>query len=215
MIPVVIPVKPLDHALRRLSEVLSADERRALQAAMLTDVLGAAAGVSNRIVLVTRDAVVSELARGHGARIAPDNEPPAGINAAVARGIEAAAAEAVLVVMGDLPCATTGDLLQVVASAATGVTLAASHDGTGTNAMLLRPPTVIATAFGAGSLARHLEAADAAGQDATVVTAPGLMLDIDTPADLAALVRLRADSHAGRLCGLFELDQRIGTASTR
>ncbi len=215
MIPVVIPAKPLDVALQRLSGVLDTSERRALQAAMLSDVLSAATVFSNRVVVVTADELVGALAREHGAVVAPDSDPPVGINAAVARGIAAIGAYGVLVVMGDLPCATTDDLRQVSLAHAggRGVVCAVSRDGSGTNAMLLSPPDVIATAFGVDSLARHVAAAEVADVESTLVTAPGLMLDVDTPDDLAALVRHPGESRAGLLCHALGVADRIAAAS--
>lgn len=213
--PVVIPVKPLDTSLRRLAGVLGVAERRALQAAMLSDVLTAATAFSARVVVVTADRLVADLARGYGAVIAPDHDPPAGINAAVARGIAAADGQAALVVMGDLPCATEADLRQVTASAppGRGVTLAVSGDGTGTNAMLVAPRHVIAPSFGVGSLTRHLAAAETADVDCTVVTAPGLMLDVDTPDDLATLIRTAGRSQTRELCDALGLEERLAAPS--
>ncbi len=210
MIPVVIPAKPLDAALQRLAGVLSRHERRALQAAMLEDVLSAGTEFSSRVVVVTGDESVAELARRHGARVAPDANPPAGINAAVARGIAATDGAAVLVVMGDLPCATGADLQRVAAAhpAGRGVTIAVSGDGTGSNAMLLAPADVIRPAFGADSLRRHMAAAEEAGVEATLVTASGLMLDVDTPSDLAALAGWAPASHTRRLVASLGLDER-------
>lgn len=215
--PVVIPVKPLDAALRRLAGVLDASERRALQAAMLSDVLTAALSFSSTTIVVTADPHVAALARERGATVAPDRTPPAGINAAVARGVEAAAAQTVLILMGDLPCATEADLRQIAASAPTGrgITLAVSGDGTGTNAMMLAPPALIAPAFGAGSLARHLSAAEDVDAECVVVTAPGLMLDIDTPEDLGTLVRAGGESTTHAMCVAFGFVERLAAAPAR
>ncbi len=217
MISVVIPAKPLDAALQRLGGVLDQFERGALQAAMLTDVLSAATAFSDRVVIVTADAMVAALARGHGGLVAPDNDPPVGINTAVARGIVAARTRGVLVVMGDLPCATVDDLRQVsmAHSGGRGVVCALSRDGTGTNAMLLCPADVIATSFGVDSLARHVTAAEAAGVESTLVTAPGLMLDVDTPYDLAALLLHPGESHTGRLCHALGVVDRLAAAVDR
>lgn len=217
MIPVVIPAKPLDSALRRLGGVLEAQERHALQAAMLSDVLSAATMFSDRVVVVTADMLIAALAREHGAVVAPDSHPPAGINAAVARGIAAMRTHAVLVVMGDLPCATVDDLRQVSLAHAggRGIICAVSRDGTGTNAMVLCPPEVIATTFGPDSLARHVAAAEAADVESTLVTAPGLMLDVDTPEDLAALLRISNGSHARRVAESLGVADRLVAATSR
>jgi 2-phospho-L-lactate guanylyltransferase len=165
-------------------------------------------------VIVTSDELVGALAREHGALVAPDSDPLAGINVAVARGIAAIGTHAALVVMGDLPCATVDDLRQVSVThpGGRGVVCAISRDGTGTNAMLLCPPDVIATAFGVDSLARHMAAAEAVGVESTLVTAPGLMLDVDTPDDLAALLRHPAGTRAGFLCRALGIADRIAAA---
>ena len=65
--------------------------------------------------------------------------------------------------------------------------------GTGTNGLLLHPPTAIEPSFGPGSCARHLELATAQGVAARVEQVPSLLLDIDTGADLAVLRRRLAD----------------------
>lgn len=217
MIPVIIPAKPLDRALQRLGGILDQSERRALQAAMLSDVFAAATAFSSRVVVVTADELVAALAREHGARVAPDTDPPAGINAAVARGIAVAGGPGALVVMGDLPHATAEDLRQVTVAhhAGRGVVCALSRDGTGTNAMLLWPGDVIATRFGPDSLAHHVAAAEAADVESTLVTAPGLMLDVDTPDDLAALLQRADASNAGRLCSALGVGDRLATAIDR
>ena len=63
------------------------------------------------------------------------------------------------------------------------VGLVPDRHGSGTNALVLRPPDVIAFAFGRGSRDRHLAAAAAAG--AAVIEVMGdLTLDVDTPDDL-------------------------------
>lgn len=203
MIPVVIPAKPLDLALSRLARVLSPSQRRAVQVAMLTDVIRAGVGFSQRVIIVSADEQVEAMARQWGAQVVPDAVPAEGIDAAVARGLEATPGEAALVVMGDLPL-VTGDDLHAVANAlgpnVPGIACAISADGTGTNALYLRPPDVVATGFGEGSLTRHVDAAAAAGVAAVAVAVPGLVRDIDTPEDLLALIRSGHECATARVC---------------
>jgi len=193
-IDAVVPVKPLGRALGRLAPWLAAPARRELQAAMVGDVLGALArarGVG-RTWVMSGDPTVRGLGLELGAEPLDDLEPPAGINAAVARGLDAAArdgADAALVVMGDLPLAAPGEVERLIAAApaGTGAALVSSRDGTGTNALLLRGPHALEPAFGEGSLARHLAQARERALPLVRVESPALALDIDTMEDLEAL----------------------------
>jgi 2-phospho-L-lactate/phosphoenolpyruvate guanylyltransferase len=67
------------------------------------------------------------------------------------------------------------------------VVIVPDRHGSGTNALRLSPPDVIAPAFGPGSFARHAARGAAAGAVVRVAQAPSLELDVDTPGDLAAL----------------------------
>ena len=69
--------------------------------------------------------------------------------------------------------------------------------GTGTNALLLAPPDVMAPSFGPDSCRRHMADADVAGVPAEVVEVASLAIDVDTPDDLEALQRLLADRRGG------------------
>lgn len=192
---VVIPVKPLRGALRRLTSALEAPARRELQVAMLTDVLTACAGVDTLagVMVVTSDPDAAAMAVAiAGARVVPDHEPPRGMNAAVARGLAAVAAEgadAALVLTADLPLARAEDITTILGAAAPApsVLLVPSGDGTGTNAMLLAPPAALAPRLGPDSLTRHTVQATRRGVPCTHLELPRIALDIDTPADLVTL----------------------------
>jgi len=217
---VLVPVKPLALALGRLAGVLEAPVRRALQAAMLEDVLAACRGASalGLVLVVTADPAAAALARAGGARVVHDHAPPRGMNAAVVRGLaaaEAAGCAGALVLTADLPLATADDLDAVVgaAPAGAGVTIAPSRDGTGTNAMLLRPLWGLRPRLGPGSLARHRAAAADAGLPLVLCERPRLGLDLDTPADLAAFCAAGARGAAGTLCERLGLVPALLAAS--
>jgi 2-phospho-L-lactate/phosphoenolpyruvate guanylyltransferase len=210
---VLVPVKPLATALGRLRDVLDAPARHDLQEAMLADVLAAcrtARGVGETWV-ITADPAAADLARRAGARALADHRPARGRDAAVHLGLVAlsrAGARAAIVTFADVPLLRPEDLEALVAAcpAASGVALAPSRDGTGTNALLLRPPDALRPALGPGSLARHLEAAARAGLEAALVHRPGLGLDVDEPADLAEL--WRRGPHGATLTACIR--QRVG-----
>ena len=189
----VIPVKPLDTALGRLAGVLEAQERRHLQQAMLVAVLTACTSSRlDEILVVTGDAAASSVAASKGARVVPDYAPPRGMNPAVSHGCTVAqdsGVDAALVLTADLPHARASDIdaEEAHANSKPSVVLTPSRDGTGTNAMLLCGPRVLAPALGIGSLARHEEQARRLGIRVVRCDRPRLALDIDTPEDLATL----------------------------
>lgn len=202
----VIPVKRLGRALRRLSKVLRPDDRRALQVAMLEDVLAAcrAAERLDGILVVTEDPDAATLALDAGAGPVADHSPPQGMNAAVQIGLEVAAAHEVdsaLVLMSDVPLVSGSTIDAVIAAAPTGrgAVLVPSRDGTGTNAFLLSPPDALEPRLGPGSRAAHLGLAAEAEMAVTELDLPELALDIDTAADLADLARSDSTSRAAEL----------------
>ena len=98
--------------------------------------------------------------------------------------------ERVLLVPGDTPLLDPleidGMLTRATAEHLDGV-IVPDRGGTGTNALLLRPPDVFDPSFGPGSLERHIDAASSAGIRFRVERVRSLMHDIDTPDDLADL----------------------------
>lgn len=217
----VIPVKPLRGALRRLTPALEAPVRRELQVAMLTDVLGACAGAGGLagVLVVTSDPDATALAeRIAGARVVPDHDPPRGMNAAVVRGLAAVAelgAEGALVLTADLPLARPEDIAAILAHPhpAPSVLLVPSADGTGTNAMLVRPPTALSPRLGPDSFARHGAEAARRGLALARLERPRLALDIDTPADLATLMGMAAPCATLEVCARLEVGLLLGAGS--
>jgi len=217
----VVPAKRLSGALRRLAPALAQPLRRELQVAMLRDVFSACAGAPELagLLVVTSDADVAALARElPAAQVIADHEPPRGMNGAVERGlgwVAARGAEAALVLTADLPLARPEDVAAIVAAAppAPSAVLVPSHDGTGTNAMLLRPPRAIAPRLGPGSLARHLALAARRGVTVQRLERPRLALDIDTPRDLAALIARGGGCATLAACARLSVAERLAAGS--
>jgi 2-phospho-L-lactate guanylyltransferase len=216
-----VPAKRLEGALRRLAPALPRPVRRELQVAMLRDVFGACAGSDALagLLVVTSDPEVAALARAAaGAKVVADHEPPRGMNGAVARGLgelSGRGAAAALVMTADLPLAQPEDIAAILAAAPPppSVVLVPSHEGTGTNAMLLRPPRALDPHLGPDSLARHLAQARWRGMRALRLERPGLALDIDTPADLAALIARGGQSATHTACARLGIAQRLAAGS--
>ena len=194
----VLPIKDFGHAKQRLAGFLGAAERRSLCEAMAEDVLEALSQVPalSDIIVVTRDERAGALAARYGARVlrepANDGQSAAVERAACALG--RAGAESLLQVPGDVPGARPDEISAVLAAHAGGdeggpaVTLVPSHDRRGTNCVLCSPPGVLPFAFGHDSFGPHREASWAQGIVPTILSLPGLGLDIDTPDDLRAFV---------------------------
>jgi 2-phospho-L-lactate guanylyltransferase len=188
----------------RLAPVLGEAERSALALAMLTDVVAA----TTRARLTGTIAVVdTDKARAVGAALRADVvvDPGAGMNAAVRAGIDEAVArgaDTVLVLPSDIPLLNADDIAVVAAAGADRdrvVVVARDRQGVGTNALLLRPPSVIRPAFGVDSARHHLYRARIAGVPALEVDTHRLGFDVDLPSDLVDLRRLNPGGATGIL----------------
>lgn len=106
-----------------------------------------------------------------------------------------------LTISADLPLLNQEDVGTLLASGERSqVVLAASTDGTGTNAVLLRPPLLLPYLFGPNSLPAYIQAAQQRRVSYTLLQNAGLAFDIDTQEDVYELEqRSRAWS---RMAGL-------------
>jgi 2-phospho-L-lactate guanylyltransferase len=198
----ILPIKSFDQAKQRLRYELAAHDRRALVEAMFADALVALGRVTSldRIVVVSGDRVAQRIAAGYGASIVEDDER--GHNTAAVRGIETLREDGIeraLLVPGDCPLLSPDDMNVLLTHPAgqRSALIVPDRHGTGTNALLLTPPEVLAPSFGPDSRRRHLADASAAGVPAEVVELESLGLDVDTPEDLEALRRALASTHGG------------------
>jgi 2-phospho-L-lactate guanylyltransferase (CobY/MobA/RfbA family) len=163
MVRVVVPFRE-QGAKSRLG-LGSEETRQTVVLAMLGDVLDAAAAVGTTIVALDEG----------------------GQGRAVAAELERLPDEPLLVVNGDLPCATPRDLLTLLGSAPPGgMALVEAADGT-TNALALSSPRQFASLYGPGSAARFRAHAARLGADCITADIPNLADDVDTADDLERL----------------------------
>ena len=200
-----VPVKEFAGAKQRLSPLLTSQQRQALAAAMLEDVLAALADAPIAGIMVnTLDPLATEIARRYGARVITDNarDGHTGAVAAMAR-ILAEEGNDMLALPGDIPRVTATEIAAVIEArrAAPSLTIVPAHDGRGSNAVLCSPALVMPLQFGDDSFVPHLAAARALGIEPTVVGLPGIGLDIDQPRDIEVLRRVepRMTTRTGRL----------------
>jgi 2-phospho-L-lactate guanylyltransferase len=198
----VLPVKRFDAAKRRLGVGVEEERRRALVAAMLRDVLEAVsdARMIERTIVVSGEPAALQIAHGAGAEVVDDPHDRGHPEAALIGISEAqnGKASCVVLVPGDCPLLDPRDLDRLLTGVPDRyVAVVPDRHGTGTNALLLRPPDAIRPAFGEQSCQRHLAAARAAGLAHGVEPLESLALDLDTPADMVALAR-ELESGRGR-----------------
>ena len=194
----VLPVKRFAAAKQRLAIGLDEERRRGLVAAMLEDSLeaiGEARSVE-RTIVVSGEPRAQDLAGAAGCEVVPDPADEGHVTATLA-GIaraEADGAECVVLLPGDCPLLDPRELDRLLTGLpASYVAIVPDRHGTGTNALVLRPPEAIRPAFGEGSCARHVAAAREAGVPFAVEELASLALDLDTPGDVVALTRELAE----------------------
>ena len=192
----VIPIKQLEDAKQRLSGLLNSNERKLLFQAMVDDVLTAVEACTyiDNIVVVTNDQAVAELARGFGAEIRPEPEPPGLIEAVTETGKQLAAegVECMLFLPGDVPLVTPEELEVVLEgfgmSGKPEFMIVPASDLGGSNCVACSPPDCMSFGFGIDSFRKHLALARDRRIDPQVTKLPGIGLDIDTPSDISELM---------------------------
>jgi 2-phospho-L-lactate guanylyltransferase len=189
----ILPVKSFGAAKQRLGSLLGAGSRHALAQAMFQDVLSSLRKVEaiEQIVVVASEPSVEFETEEQIVLLEDDVQT--GQSAAVLIGIRWAITAGfgrVLLVPGDTPLLAVDEVGALLAGAeadGTDVVIVPDRHGTGTNALLLTPPTVIEPSFGPDSLERHVAAAQAAGVSHRVERVPSLVFDVDTSDDLAVV----------------------------
>jgi 2-phospho-L-lactate guanylyltransferase len=189
----VLPVKRFGSAKQRLAPLLGAGSRHALAQAMVQDVLGAlrrVAGIDQIVVVASEPSI--EFAADENIVLLEDDVQD-GQSSAALIGIRWAVAsgfERVLLVPGDTPLLSPAEveaLLDGETADRAQVVIVPDRHGEGTNALLLCPPDAIEPAFGPGSRARHVKAAQDREASHRVEPVPSLAFDVDTTDDLAVV----------------------------
>ncbi len=188
-----IPVKSPARAKHRLRHVLSAEQREDLARAMFEDVLIEARKVRglDRLVVLTNDAQAMIIAAAAGASVMVEGEQHGHSRSAdwAAQELMKRGAHRLLLIPIDVPLVRAQEIESLL-DAARGLAepslvIVPSEDGTGTNAMVRTPPDLIVSRFGPNSLPVHVRQAEEKGATVRVMRPPGLVFDLDEPADLS------------------------------
>ncbi len=205
---VAVPVKSLERAKGRLAGAFTPMERAALTIAMLEDVLDACSAMPGwQTWVISPDQSLLEVAARHRAR--PVSEEAPGLVTAVRQVEEEAAnADALAVVLGDLPLVTPESLARVLQTLGPVVAVP-SHSDAGTNVLLRRPPDAIPPRFGTDSFRRHRDAAQLHDIPFAEVPVPDLAFDLDRPGDVVALLSSSRRCRTVAICHELGLADRL------
>jgi 2-phospho-L-lactate guanylyltransferase len=213
---ILIPVKDLSLAKKRLAPLLTQEERMRLASAMLEMTLAASANVQtiDRIAVVTNYLPAMTLAEKYGMEVI---EEISQISESISVDygsleVKKRGATAVLRLPIDLPLMTAGDIETILNydDGTRSAVIVPSRDGTGTNAILRRPPDLIPSYFGAGSLAKHMAEVERVKSAFTLLSLPRMALDIDHPDDLVVLIKEGVGSPISDLLAELNIPGRIG-----
>ena len=191
----IIPVKTLSQAKSRLTGYVSLEQREQLVLTMLRHVLLVLQKSDIDITVVSADAQVRSYARSWGAQTL--HEEQTGHNPALTAAAQRVLSQTtgicneqigLLTISADLPLLQVDEIQAMVeASKDYPVVLAASQEGTGTNALLVHPPLNIPYVFGPDSLQHYISEAKKRHLPTKIQKSHGLSFDIDTIDDLELL----------------------------
>ena len=199
MVVAVVPLKNLKLAKSRLSNILAEGERQELVLAMFDDVLVSlrASHFIDEIFLVADKyfdpvadvQMITEIKnRGYDEAI---------IEALKDSRINQA--QAMLILPADLPLVSRDELNTLIRDQEDrSIRIAGARDQDGTNALVMKPPHLLATSFGVGSFKRHKKIAKALSVKIEEVNLPGLSFDVDTEKDLIDFVQTKSDTRTYR-----------------
>ncbi len=215
----VVPVKSLGASKKRLSPVLSPQERGQLTLAMLEDVLSALqTSIVNDTVVVSDDLDVHDIAGKFGTNYLA--QKIGGLNCAVEKATEwciQQGAEAVLVLPADIPMLSSADVDRIVELGnceEQTVVLSPSYNG-GTNALFQSPLNLIHACFGPRSFAKHIKEAQSKGACVRLYYSTSVAADIDSAKDLSKLLKAESNTACRRVLDQFKMESRVGAGASR
>jgi 2-phospho-L-lactate guanylyltransferase len=200
-----VPLKVIKKSKTRLS-ALSPQQRTKLTVAMLSNVLVAlrkSRKISD-VMVVSADKTASRIANLYGAKFLWEGKSH-GLNRALRLAIgelQRRTTGTAMIIHADLPILTSRDIDNFLTrSQGFQIAMVPCKNGTGTNALLLRPPNVIPPVFGKGSFKRHLSLAKKRRSRWKVLRIRGIQFDIDDPQDLHQFMRYHTRSDSFRFLG--------------
>jgi 2-phospho-L-lactate/phosphoenolpyruvate guanylyltransferase len=190
-----LPVKDLRNAKKRLMGVLTPEERFGLAQAMLSDVIRAVQGVrgAEKIFVVTDYQPALDLAEENRWETLREDRQVSESHSVdwASRACEECGVTGLLRVPLDVPLVQASDIDELLMTECDmpGLVIVPSRSGTGTNAIFRTPPTLFPSHFGKGSFAKHVAEAERRGAHVILRNNTRLEMDVDDEADLHALLK--------------------------
>ena len=192
----IVPVKRFENAKTRLSSILDLDDRILLSSLMLEDTVKNLSSVRSltQVVIVSADKRAEEMATKHGVTFLRE-EREKGVNSAIALADVYSireAAEATVVIPQDLPLLDAIEVskaCELAENESMCIVICPSLRYDGTNMLLRKPPSVIATFYDMDSYNMHVKAALKLGIPIKRLFSKSVMYDIDTPEDVLQLTK--------------------------
>jgi len=210
-----IPIKDPLNAKTRLAEVLSEEERRRFAWAMFEDVSQAIAGAQkpDRVFLVTNFAPAIERGRKQGWDVLTEQSQISESESVdwASRVLAERGFDTVMRLPADLPLVRAEDIEEILSIEvdSPGALLIPSREGSGTNAIVRRPPTLFPSRFGPNSLHLHKQEATRIGVECVIVNNNRIGLDIDEPTDLEALIKEGSGTRAVAVLSQMRVVERL------
>jgi 2-phospho-L-lactate guanylyltransferase len=198
----IVPLKTIKKSKTRL-HALSLQDRAKLTVAMLSNVLDALrrSRKIGDITVVSADKSVSKIAHRKGAEFLSEGRRH-GLNRALrlaVRQLEKKGAGTAMIIHADLPLLKTRDVDKfLTGTEGFQIAMVPCKNGTGTNALLLRPPSASPLVFGKESFKTHLSLAKKAKFRCRILRIRGIQFDIDDPRDLRKFTRQDAKGESFR-----------------
>ena len=199
MVVAVVPLKNLKMAKSRLSNILVEGERQELVLAMFDDVLVSLkeSHFIEKIFLVA-DKYFNPVADVQMITEIKNR----GYDEAIIEALKDSRvnqAQAMLILPADLPLVSRDELNTLIRDQEDrSIRIAGARDQDGTNALVMKPPSLLATSFGVGSFERHKKFAKALSVKIEEINLPGLSFDVDTEKDLIDFVQTKSDTRTYR-----------------
>lgn len=191
----IVPVKSLRRGKSRLANVLTDEERSALNNDLLIRTLHCLQSIPaiDQVLVISYDPEVLAKARELGAMTVQEGKRT-NLNNALRRATVAAKAynaSKAIIIPADLPFINKEDIEDFIAQQGTPPEIIISSDqrSDGTNALLTNPIGILEYNFGEWSFRKHIEQAEQKKINVKVKNEKSLTFDLDLPEDLEIFLK--------------------------